>query len=90
MDKPDKGETLFSVVFVSIVIGEIAVVGAALWRASGWKLSFVVMALLLFISLSSYVFCRAAAIGDGDYDFDEMEANDGHDGQGQAPKGEGS
>lgn len=35
MDKPDKGETLFSVVFVSIVIGEIAVVGAALWRASG-------------------------------------------------------
>lgn len=23
------------------------------------------------ISLSSYVFCRAAAIGDGDYDFDE-------------------
>ena len=71
MDKPDKGETLFSVVFVSIVIGEIAVVGAALWRASGWKLLFVVMALLLFISLSSYVFCRAAAIGDGDYDFDE-------------------
>ena len=46
MDKPDKGETLFSVVFVSIVIGEIAVVGAALWRASGWKLLFVVMALL--------------------------------------------
>lgn len=42
MDKPDKGETLFSVVFVSIVIGEIAVVGAALWRASGWKLLFVV------------------------------------------------
>lgn len=56
MDKPDKGETLFSVVFVSIVIGEIAVVGAALWRASGWKLLFVVMALLLFISLSSYGF----------------------------------
>lgn len=71
MDKPDKGETLFSVVFVSIVIGEIAVVGAVLWRASGWKLLFVVMALLLFISLSSYVFCGAAAIGDGDYDFDE-------------------
>lgn len=86
MDKPDKGETLFSVVFVSIVIGEIAVVGAALWRASGWKLLFVVMALLLFISLSSYVFCRAAAIGD----VMRREANDGHDGQGQAPKGEGS
>lgn len=72
MDKPDKGMTLFMACIVLIIIAEVALLGAFVWRAVGWQLALGVTVVMSILLLFSCALCHAAAIGDN-YDLDDWD-----------------